>query len=148
MNWKKNVVTPKVSCAAVVESLDGFKIAVIERKYEPHGLAFPGGMQELGETVEECAIREVQEETGLNIEVLGLLNVTSHPNYDPRWHVVVIHVIGKVIDNNDPIANDDALDAFWMNYDDESLLDKFVESAKKTLLDYKKFRNKLLPPVR
>ncbi len=43
---------------------------------------------EVGETVEAAAIREAREETGLEIELLGLVGIYSDPARDPRGHVV------------------------------------------------------------
>ncbi len=50
----------------------------------------PGGFVEYGETVEEAALREVREETGLNICLDRLLGVYSNPNRDPRAHIITI----------------------------------------------------------
>lgn len=43
--------------------------------------AMPGGAQEIGETVSEAAVREVEEETGLKIEVTGLIGIYSDPSH-------------------------------------------------------------------
>ncbi|MFA5048233.1 MAG: hypothetical protein WC516_04395 [Patescibacteria group bacterium] len=41
-DWKKKIVTPRVAAVGIVESPDGSKLLMIERKYPPIGLAFPG----------------------------------------------------------------------------------------------------------
>lgn len=43
--------------------------------------ALPGGGMDLGESIEQAAVREVQEETGLHVEVTGLVGVYSNPNH-------------------------------------------------------------------
>jgi len=140
--WKKEIVTPRVGVGGIVESPDRKSIVIIERKFPPYGYAMPGGMSELGETIEETAIREIKEETGLDAEVIGLLNISSAPELDPRWHVVVPHVIMRVKGDQEPKANDDAKSAFWMKYDSDELLDSFTEMCKPTLKDYREWRKK------
>ncbi len=67
-------------------------ILLIKRKTEPFRgrYALPGGMVEYGETVEKAAVREVKEETGLEVELEGILGVYSEPDRDPRGHTVSI----------------------------------------------------------
>ncbi|MDQ3150184.1 MAG: NUDIX domain-containing protein [Actinomycetota bacterium] len=43
--------------------------------------AIPGGAQEIGETSTEAAVREVREETGLDVEVTGLVGIYSDPRH-------------------------------------------------------------------
>jgi 8-oxo-dGTP diphosphatase len=66
------------------------KLVAVRRKYDPFRgqYALPGGMVEYGETLEEAAVREVREETGLETTVVSLVGVYSHPDRDPRGHVV------------------------------------------------------------
>ena len=69
--------------------VDG-RIVLVRRGREPgkgkHAL--PGGFVEYGERAEECAVREVLEETGLRTEPLGLVGIYSDPARDPRGHIV------------------------------------------------------------
>jgi 8-oxo-dGTP diphosphatase len=140
--WKKKVVTPRVAVVGLVESPDRTKLLIIKRKYPPHGYAFPGGMMDLGETIEETAVREIKEETGIDAEALGLLNVTSHPEHDPRWHVVVPHLVMRAITDKEPKGSDDAEEAFWMNYKDPKLSKLLIETSSLSLEDYSRWREK------
>ncbi len=75
------------------------KILLIKRNKEPWKgkLSLPGGFVEWGESVEEAAIREAREETGLKIKIENLLGVYSNPNRDPRGHVVSIAFIASPV---------------------------------------------------
>lgn len=52
--------------------------------------AIPGGFVEYGERVEDAAIREAREETGLDVRLTRIVGVYSDPDRDPRGHVVSI----------------------------------------------------------
>jgi len=62
------------------------ELVLIKRIHEPLGWALPGGFVNYGENVEQAAIREVFEETGLKVELVALLGVYSNPWRDPRQH--------------------------------------------------------------
>lgn len=141
-DWKKKIITPRVAAVGLVESPDRTKLLIIKRKYPPHGYAFPGGMMDLGETIEETAVREIKEETNIDADVLGLLNVTSHPEHDPRWHVVVPHLVMRARKDQVPEGMDDAEEAYWVDYLDPELPDLLIETSILSLNDYKKWRNK------
>ncbi|ASJ05847.1 NUDIX domain-containing protein [Thermococcus pacificus] len=65
-------------------------VVLIKRKHEPFKdhYALPGGFVEYGERVEEAAVREAKEETGLDVRLLRLVGVYSDPGRDPRGHTV------------------------------------------------------------
>jgi len=75
--------TPTVDC--IIE-LEGGGVVLIERKNPPFGWAIPGGYVDYGETVEEAAVREAKEETGLDVELVRQFHVYSDPGRDPRQH--------------------------------------------------------------
>lgn len=79
------------TCSAARKIKD-FSMVLIKRKKDPYkgSWALPGGFVEYGETVESAILREVKEETGLEIELLGLVGVYSDPKRDPRGHTVTI----------------------------------------------------------
>ena len=72
-------LNPKVVGATIPES-DG-RVLLTRRSIEPgRGLwTFPGGFVDFGESVTDAAIRETFEETGLEVELTGLLNVFTYP---------------------------------------------------------------------
>lgn len=80
----------------VIRTKDG-KIVFIKRLNPPFRgyFALPGGFVEYGEKLEEAAVREAMEETGLKIENLKLVGVYSDPNRDPRGHVVSVAFLAE-----------------------------------------------------
>jgi ADP-ribose pyrophosphatase YjhB (NUDIX family) len=63
-------------------------IVLIERKNPPHGWAIPGGFVDYGETLEQCAVREAEEETSLKVQLIELFYCYSDPGRDPRHHTI------------------------------------------------------------
>ena len=85
---KHEIKTPLLAADAVILFQKG--IVLIRRNNPPYQgcFALPGGFVEIGETVEDAAVREAREETGLAIDLLGLVGIYSDPGRDPRGHVV------------------------------------------------------------
>ena len=71
-----NSVVP--SATAFVE--EGGKVLLIERT-DNGNWAMPGGALDLGESLTQCAVRETKEETGVDVEVMGLVGVYSDPRH-------------------------------------------------------------------
>ena len=70
----------------IIEVVGG--IVLIERKNKPLGWALPGGFVDYGESLEQAAVREALEETGLAIRLIQQLKTYSDPNRDPRHHTL------------------------------------------------------------
>ena len=70
---------------------------LIKRKNSPFKgfWALPGGFVEYGETVEQSAVREAREETGISVHLKKLVGVYSDPDRDPRGHTVSICFLAK-----------------------------------------------------
>lgn len=148
-DWVDNLNTPKVGVAAIVESPKRDKIIIIDRKYQPFGYAFPGGFMDIGEDASETAFRETLEETGVQSKPYALFRINSQPESDPRMHVVSIFVISSTEKGKKPKGNDDALKAFYMKYDDETLDNKFSKTYLEILNEYRAWRknNNSLPDL-
>jgi len=84
-------------------------VVLIRRKNPPHGWAIPGGFVDLGESVEAAAIREMKEETGLDVTLVRQFHTYSDPARDPRGHTVTVVFIGVAAGT--PSGGDDALEA-------------------------------------
>jgi 8-oxo-dGTP pyrophosphatase MutT (NUDIX family) len=69
-----------VVAVAVVVRNDAGAVLLIQRA--DNGLwALPGGAQDIGETTREAAIREVREETGIDVEITGISGIYSDPRH-------------------------------------------------------------------
>lgn len=110
-------------------------IVLIERLNAPLGLAIPGGFVDIGESVEEALVREMKEETDLEVEIVSLLNVYSDPVRDPRFHTASVVYICKA--EGRPRGLDDAKEAIVYKRD-EIPFEKLVFDHAKILKEYLK----------
>ena len=101
-------VTPLLTVDIIIEITDrpGRPIVLIKRKYPPLGWALPGGFVDVGETLEQAAVREAREETSLDVSLRMLLGNYSDPSRDPRGHTVSAVYIAEA--RGEPRAADDA----------------------------------------
>jgi len=85
---------PIVGVGAVI--VDEGRVVLIKRKYEPlkGHWSLPGGMVEIGETLESALSREMLEETGLRVDVGPVIEVFDRIMHDEqkrvRYHFVLI----------------------------------------------------------
>ena len=96
------------------------KIVLIRRKNEPfkNQWALPGGFLEVNESLEEGAIRELEEETGLKVEKLQQVRAFGRPERDPRGRTISIAFVGVIDEESKLKAHDDAADAKWFDIND------------------------------
>jgi len=108
---------PIVGIGVVV--LEAENILMIQRSKPPRvgGWSLPGGAQKLGETIYETAIREVKEETNIDIEVMGLIDVVDSIHRDKggavQYHYTLVDVLARSL-GGILAAGDDAIDAKWV----------------------------------
>lgn len=132
---------PAVSADCIIfdKSKGHLSILLVERKNGPFkGMwALPGGFIEEDETVDYGALRELKEETGLDLE-MEQFRVYSEPDRDPRGRIITIAFLAvteKV--NLEPIAGDDAKNVKWFSISELPLLafdhKKIIEDALKGL---------------
>jgi len=87
--------TPLLAVDSVIFFEGG--VVLIRRSNPPFQgcYALPGGFVEVGESTEEAVVREAKEETGLLIDLVGLVGVYSDLHRDPRGHVVSVCYFSK-----------------------------------------------------
>ena len=129
---------PIPAAGAVVVKDD--KILLVKRAHPPRigWWCFPAGFMEWGEHPRDTTIREVKEETGLDIKLGNFFEVYSG-NDDPRTNAILLLYLAEVTGGKLE-ANDDAEEVRYFSFD--NLPDKIAfESHIQALSDYnKRFR--------
>ena len=111
---------PAMTADCVIFGFDGqaLKILLIERGLEPYKgyWALPGGFMRMNETIDQCAMRELREETNMKEVYIEQMHVFSNVNRDPRGRVVTVAFIALVRPSEHKIVGgDDASNAMWFN---------------------------------
>ena len=73
---------PCVTVVALVFIQQGDAILLVKQDYGQQYWSLPGGMMEPGESIDEAAIREVREETGLDVQLRRVVGLYSKPGED------------------------------------------------------------------
>lgn len=129
-------VTPLLTVDAIIMYEE--KLVLIKRKNPSYKdmFALPGGFVDIGETVEQAAIRETKEETGLDIEIISLVGVYSDPKRDPRGHTISICFLAK--GKGSLSAGSDADDIGLFTFDNLPELafdhDKIIKDTRKMVV--------------
>lgn len=101
---------------------DTVDLLLIRRKGHPFlgYLALPGGFAEQGETLEQTASRELEEETGITDCRLNLIGIYSKPGRDPRgWTVSAAYAAVVEAEEVKAISGDDAASVEWVSLQKE-----------------------------
>lgn len=103
----KSYRNPFPTVDVIIETNGG--IVLILRKNPPYGWALPGGFVDYGESLEEAAVREAYEETGLKVTLKCQLHTYSDPARDERFHTISTVFLAQA--DGLPVAADDAVEA-------------------------------------
>lgn len=112
---------PIIGIGAVIICKD--RILLEKRKNEPGRgkWSIPGGLVELGERIEETVIREVKEETGLDVEKPELIDVVDNIRFDAdgkvKYHFIIVDYFVK-LKGGTLKAADDAEDLKWVAFNE------------------------------
>jgi len=101
---------------------------LMQRRRDTGQWALPMGKMEIGETPTQCAIRETEEETGVLVEIVGLVGIFSDP------HHIVAYGDGEIRQEyevtflarplrGEPAINDEASDVGWFAAEEIAELD-------------------------
>ncbi len=116
----------------LIIEIEGQGLVLIERLNPPPGWALPGGFVEVGESLEQAAVREAKEETCLDVELLGQFHTYSDPNRDPRMHCISTVFVARA--TGTPRAEDDAKSVAV--YPKDQLPDVLAFDHRQILKDY------------
>lgn len=72
-----NSLVPAASAIVVNEA----GAMLLQRRFDNDQWALPGGTMDIGETLAQAAVREVKEETGLDVEITGLVGIYTDPGH-------------------------------------------------------------------
>ena len=117
MEYTYKYPRPAVTADCVVITKEAEpKVLLIQRGIDPYKgcWAFPGGFMNMDETTEQCAIRELEEETGLKISNLHQIGAYSKVDRDPRGRTITVAYLAIVDSPLDVKGQDDAANAAWL----------------------------------
>ena len=141
MTYTYKYPRPAVTADCVVITKEAMpRVLLVQRGIEPFKdcWAFPSGFMNMGETTEQCAIRELEEETGLQITELHQIGAYSKVDRDPRGRTITVAYLAII---DEPIAVtglDDAAKAEWwpvnalppLAFDHEDIMQDALEMYK------------------
>lgn len=127
---QKTPRNPFLTVDVIIEARGG--VILIRRKNLPYGWAIPGGFLDYGESLEDAAVREAKEETGLNIKLIRQFHAYSDPKRDPRHHTVSVVFIATAEGKLE--AGSDAIEIGIFNKD--SLPEDIAFDHRQILEDY------------
>ena len=116
----------------IIIELPGNRIVLIERRNPPYGWALPGGFVDYGESLEQAAVREAKEETGLDVVLTRQLHTYSDPGRDTRFHTITTVFVAS--SHGIPQAGDDAKNLAV--FETTSLPDRMAFDHRQILDDY------------
>lgn len=118
------------------------KVLLIRRGLEPYKgcWALPGGFIKPEESADQCAMRELREETSLTVSHMRQFHTFSAPDRDPRERVITIAYYA-LIPHSEVMGGDDAAEADWFEvkdlpdlaFDHEEILRKALEDLRRRI---------------
>ena len=120
MEYTYKYPRPAVTADCVVMTKDAVpQVLLIERGADPYKgcWAFPGGFMNMDETTEQCAIRELEEETGIEVTDIKQIGAYSKVDRDPRGRTITVAYLALVSSPIPVTGQDDAAKAQWFPID-------------------------------
>ncbi len=110
-------ISVSTDCVVIYKDDRNEKILLVKRKKDPYknSWAIPGGFLEKEEPLEVGALRELKEETGLELKEVNQLKAFGKVHRDPRGRTISIAFYGVVTSEEKVKGSDDAADAKWFH---------------------------------
>ncbi|KYG34520.1 NUDIX domain-containing protein [Bacillus gaemokensis] len=143
----KQQLHPRVGVGAFILNERNELLLVLRKKAPEKGhWSLPGGKVEWMETVEDTVVREIQEEVGLEIEIISLLCVTNHILSEEDAHWICPTYIAKVKNGRAENLEKHAIDEIgWFSL--ECLPSPLALTLQNALKEYKKSGTGIFNPV-
>ena len=116
MSYTYKYPRPAVTADCVVITREAEpRVLLIKRGGEPFKdcWAIPGGFMEMNETTEQCAVRELKEETSIVISDLHQIGVYSKVDRDPRGRTISVAYLAITDKTQIAVGQDDAAEVKW-----------------------------------
>lgn len=116
MTYTYKYPRPAVTADCVVITKEAEpKVLLVQRGNPPFkgAWAFPGGFMNMDETTEQCAIRELEEETGLQVTDIHQIGAYSKVDRDPRGRTITVAYLAIIDKPAAVTGQDDAAKAEW-----------------------------------
>ncbi len=126
---------PLVGVGAV--AIKNGKILLVKRAFDPGAgkWSIPGGLVEVGEKLSEACARETEEETGIKVEILELINVFDMIDRDEdgrvRYHYVLVDFLAKPVGGEEK-KSEEVTEIAWVDYQEAKRMD-LTKTARKAL---------------
>ena len=120
----------------VVAIKDG-KILLVKRAFDPGAgkWSIPGGLVEAGEKLSEAGVRETEEETGIHVQILELINAFDMIDLDDegraRYHYVLVDFLARPTGGEERLS-EEVTDLKWIAYESAKEMD-LTTSARRAL---------------
>lgn len=113
------------------------RILLVKRAFDPGAgkWSIPGGLVEVGEKLSEAAARETEEETGIKVDILELINVFDMIDQDGdkkvKYHYVLVDFLSKPTGGKER-ASDEVSEIRWVTFEEAKTMD-LTRTARKAL---------------